>query len=392
MADDITTWPIVLFSARYLPNMGGVEFFTDNLGRRLASMGHDVLVVTTEPTDAPEADARRLMGDGSFEVLRLGSWGPQRMPFVRKDGRYREVVARIKALGRFHALINTRFYDLSHIAARLCGEVGVRPVLIDHGTGYITFPSKVLSLASKAAEHAITARLKRCPIDYYGVSRDASRWLGNFGIESHGEIHNAIDADAFVGQRSDRDFRAENGIADDVLCVAYAARLLPEKGADTIVEAARLLASDSRLHFFVAGTGPMEDEVAAAAGELPNMTHVGMLGHPDLASLLMGSDVFCLPTRYAEGLPTSLLEAGACGCALVASHAGGVEEIIPTPEHGIVLDSPTKEAVAAVLGGLAGDPERLQALKEKARARVCERFTWESTAQELLQAFSSANC
>lgn len=381
---------IVLFSARYLPNMGGVEFFTNNLGRQLASMGHDVLVVTSEPTDDPSPDARVQVGEGSLETLRLGSWGPARAAFVVHDDRLRELCARLDGMGRFHALINTRFYDLSRIAAKLCYDRGVRPVLIDHGTGYISFPSRVLSTASAVAEHLITMNLKRYPIDYYGVSRDASHWLETFGITSCGEIHNALDTDAFVSKSSKRGFREELDISPEALCVTYAARLLPEKGADTVLEAARMLVGDRRFHFLVAGRGPMEETIAAAANELPNLSFVGVLDHADLAAMLLQSDVFCFPTRYCEGLPTSLLEAAACECVLLASSAGGVGEIISGDDQGIILDEPTAEHVVDALLKLAEDEDQITTLKHCANRRVCERFTWDSTAHELMAAFERA--
>lgn len=379
--------PIVLFSARYLPSMGGVENFTAHLGHQLASQGHEVLIVTTEQPDQTSADERMAIGTGSLEVLRLASWGPARIPFVRWNGQTRACLKRIEQLGSFSALINTRFYDLSRVASRLCKRCGVRPVLVDHGTGYIQFPSKLLSSAFMVAEHAVTANLKRCPIDYYGVSKDASRWLKTFGIASCGEIHNALDASAFVAQASKRDFRDEHGVSHDSLCVTYAARLLPEKGADVIVEAAGRLAD---VHFFVAGSGPLEEEIAKSATALSNLTYVGRLGHPDLAALLMQSDVFCFPTRYAEGLPTTLLEGAACRCALVASHAGGVDEIIPSPDYGIVLDSPTTDDVCAALALLAEDRAMLARLQNNAHQQVCEHFTWESTADEVVAAFFKA--
>lgn len=392
MTEGSTPETVILFSARYLPSVGGVEYFTSNLGHQLAFMGNDVIVVTTEPTDDPVADARRLVGAGSFEVMRLHSWGLCRAPFVRMDRHYHSCMARIRRMKPFHALINTRFYDLSRIAARLCRNMGVRPILIDHGTGHIKFSNALISFTAMVAEYVITINLRRYPIDYYGVSRDASRWLARLGISSCGEIHNALDASTFVGQRSERDFRVEHDVADDVLCVTFAGRLLADKGADVIVEAARMLEGDTRLHFFIAGAGPMEQDIANAGKVLKNLTYVGMLNHPDLAALLMSSDVFCLPTRYCEGLPTSLLEAGACENALVASHAGGVEEVIPTSDHGIILASATATEVIKALRGLANDPEHVRMLKQNAQKRVRECFTWESTAQEVLTAFSRNTC
>ena len=381
---------IVLFSARYLPSVGGVEFFTKNLAQTLAAKGFDVIVTTTEPADDVSGDGRQDVGSGSIEVLRLDSWGPTRMPFVRWTAHTRACLSQLRQLDDFSALVNTRFYDLSRVAARLCRKRGVRPVLIDHGTGYISFPSKALSLVAKVAEHVITANLRRYPIDFYGVSRDASQWLANFGIHSCGEIHNALDAEGFAAAKSARDFRAECGVGEETLCVVYAARLLADKGADVMVDAARLLEGKVDAHLFVAGTGALEQQVLAAAAELDNLTYVGMLSHPDLAALLSQGDVFCLPTRYAEGLPTSLLEGAACGCALIASHAGGVDEIIPDEQHGIVLGEVSAAELAEAISCLTDDPSRLEALKRQAHAYVNEHFTWESTAGELLRALRRA--
>ena len=391
MVDSTNTGTIVLFSARYLPNMGGVEFFTAHLAEHLAYRGNEVIVVTTEPTSDTTCDTRRQIGDGTMEVIRLESFGPKRMPFAKRNAHNRKLLAQLKDKAPFNALINTRFYDLSTRAARLCKRVGVRPVLIDHGTGYIKFESKLLSFASRTAEHAITANLKRFPIDYYGVSRDASVWLRNFGIESRGEIHNALDSAQFVSQRSARDFRNDFGIDSNTICIAYAARLLADKGADVMLESARQLQDNHHMHFFLAGTGPLEEEAREASRELANLDYLGMLNHADLAALLSTCNVFCLPTRYSEGLPTSLLEAAACSCALVSSHAGGVDEIIPTEDYGIILKHAEAEDLVEALQTLSDDSVRLERLQQKANSHVRERFTWDSTVCELLTAFQRAD-
>lgn len=388
MHDDLPR-TIVIFSARYLPSMGGVENFSHNLACQLARTGHEVLVVCCERADDTTGDARQQVGTGSVEVLRLSSFGPTRMPFVRMDVRTRALWGRLETLDDACVLINTRFYDLSTRAAALCRAKGIRPVLLDHSTGYISFDNPVLALASRVYDHAQTARLRPAQVDFYGVSRDSSAWLAHFGITSCGQIHNALDADGFVAQAATRDWRGELGIAPDALCVCFAARLLAEKGADTMIEVARQVTGEA-IHLVIAGAGPMEDEVRHAAAELPKLSYVGRLAHPDLAALLLASDVFCFPTRYGEGLPTSLLEAAACGCALMATRAGGVGEIIPDAAHGVVLSSPDAEHVTKTLRELATDPSRLRSLQHAASEHVRTHFSWESTEQEARTAFVHA--
>jgi glycosyltransferase involved in cell wall biosynthesis len=390
MSTVLDTRPIVLFSARYLPNVGGVEFFTANLGDRLAAMGYDVTVVTTEATDSPAEDARHHVGEGTLEVVRFDAWGAKRVPFAKRSRRNKALLTYLEQKAPFHALINTRFYDLSYLGARLCNRVGVRPVLIEHGTGYIKFNNKLLAPASKLAEHTVALRLKRYPIDFYGISKRASQWLKTFGITSCGEIHNALDSAAFAGNSSSRDFRTEFHVDEKAMCVVFASRLVADKGADVMLEAASALRGDERIRFFIAGSGPLEDDIRTAGAELPNLSYVGMLNHADLASLLVSSDVFCLPSN-SEGLPTSLLEAAACSCALVASRVGGVDEIMPTSEQGIVLERTESAELVRVLKELADNPERLASLKSCAHDYIKEHFSWDNTVSELLEAFNRAS-
>ena len=378
---------IVYFSARYLPSFGGVEQYTHNLAAQLARSGHKVCVVTCEK--GPQDDIEQFDGGGTLEVCRLDSWGWSRVPFVAWTGRTRAALRHVDALQPDYSLINTRFYGLSRLGARRMGRLGVRSVLVDHGTNYVSVGSKLASRGIQALEHVLTERLKRLPVDFYGVSKGSSRWLATFGITSCGEINNALDADTFAGAASDRVF-AEGDHTGQSLRVAFAARLIAEKGADTIIDVARAFAPAGNVEFFVAGAGPLEEEVRAAANELPNLFFVGRLDHPDLAALLSQSDVFLLPTRYGEGLPTSLLEAAACGCALVSTKTGGTEEIIPTEEHGVVLETTGADEITHVLTELAGDPARTKRLKETARNYVRERFTWRRTMDQALKACESA--
>lgn len=374
MADPRKT--VIYFSCHYLPNMGGVEFFTRSLALGLEREGCRVIVATEEPS--PEE-----AGHGGPEVVRMDRFGWERVPFLLWSRRTREILGWLAEQGADGILINTRFYGFSRVAARFAKRQGLQAVLIDHGTDYVRLSSRVLSWGVKVLEHVFTWQLRRLPVTFCGVSRGSSRWLRRFGISSVGEINNAIDAEAFVSQASGRDFVGELGVDPQALKVAFASRLVEDKGADTIISAAEAM-GDARVHFFVAGSGPMQDRVARQAAALGNLSYLGRLDHPDLASLLLASDVFCYPTRYAEGMPTCLLEAGACSNALVTARTGGTEEIIPTKDHGVVLDDASAASVVSALRGLLGDRDRTACLKEAAHEHVLGHCTWERSAKQAL--------
>lgn len=389
---------IAYFSARYLPSMGGVEFFTRSLSQELARRGYDVIVVTTEPdpdgTCADELALGQDMGEksegaGSVFVVRLDSWGWSRVPFVRWSARSREGLRRVREAAPCFSLVNTRFYGLSRVGVRLMGRLGVRSVLIDHGSNYVSGGSALLSAGVRALEHLLTARLKRMPVDFVGVSATSSEWLRTFGITSCGEVNNAIDADAFAAQASERDLLGECGIGEGTLSVVYAGRLIEDKGVRELLEAARSLAGRDGIRLVVAGAGPLEGEVASAAAELPNLDFVGRLDHTDLARLLVQADVLCLPS-WSEGYATTILEAASCGCALVYTPTGGAAEMIPTDDYGIVIDKHDARGIERALERLADDRALLARLKENASRRVREVSSWGHTADQALAACEAA--
>ena len=102
---------------------------------------------------------------------------------------------------------------------------------------------------------------------------------------------------------------------------------------------------------------PQQQELADLGAVTP-----GALPHDAVVQLLRQADVYCLPTRYAEGFPTTLLEAAACRCPIVCTRTAGTEELLPDDTHGIVLpgqpQDATVETIRAGLQTLLDDPAR----------------------------------
>jgi glycosyltransferase involved in cell wall biosynthesis len=337
-----------LWSAQYAPHVGGVETYTQHLAEALTSRGHHVTVVTSALNNDCGVTVER-----GVEVVRLPSRAlmGSRLPLRKRNREYRQLIQGLKSRAFDGVLVNTRFYGHSLEGmkfARSCGKV---PVVLDHGSAYLTLGNPFFDAVIKAYEHAITwwGKVRYKP-RYFGVSRRSSEWLQAFGITSEGELPNSIDAEKFRNKASARNFREEYGIQPDVRLVAFVGRLAPEKGIRQLAAAARLL-KDEPLHFLAAGQGPLADEINR---EAPcNFTLVGSLESADVSALLQQSDIFCLPTR-SEGFCTSLLEAGACSCAPVITQVGGTDELIPTSEYGIILEDASEEAIVRALANLLG--------------------------------------
>ena len=81
-----------------------------------------------------------------------------------------------------------------------------------------------------------------------------------------------------------------------------------------------------------------------------------------------------------------MLEAAGCGCAILCSDTAGSAELLPDERYGLRLpaDALTPEALAAALAKALTDDAWRAAAAENARARLCERFTWDAVSARLL--------
>lgn len=370
---------IAIFSAQYPPHMGGIENFTQNLARALGNRGHAVTVVTN---DTNSIGAGWSCEDG-FDVLRLPCVPlvDGRLPLPKPSAVRRELLKELSAREFDGVLVNARFYPHSLLGMKIARARGLAPLVLDHGSAYLSFSNPLLDPCVRIYEHVMTALGKRYKPRYFGISHKSVEWLRTFGIEAEGVISNSIDAAEFRECASRRDFRAELELDKDDFLVAFVGRLIPEKGISSIIEASRNCELISRRAVFaLAGDGPLADEVKAAEG--PNLRWVGRLGKNDVSALLQQSDALCLPSR-SEGFSTTLLEVGACGCPAVVTDIGGARELIPDEHYGTIIQSREAAAVISALAFVVDNRSVLLEQSQNCRRQVDGKFSWDKSALQV---------
>ena len=158
----------------------------------------------------------------------------------------------------------------------------------------------------------------------------------------------------------------------------FVGRLHYRKGIVELLEAFHAR-RDLDVDFVVAGDGPDRAAVERLAGLDPRIRYVGFADRDALARLLTTSTLFVFPTYY-EGFGSSLAEAMAAGLGCLVYDTPIAREILA--DAGVLV--PVGDAAAMVdrIGALAGQPERVRALGEKAHRRAAD-FSWEKCAREL---------
>jgi len=176
------------------------------------------------------------------------------------------------------------------------------------------------------------------------------------------------------------------------------ARLIERKGIDTALRAfARIRERLPAATYEIVGDGPDRGRLEALARSLgiaDRVRFLGRLSDDDLPDAYRRADVFVLPNRElpnadTEGFGMVLLEAGASGVPAVAGAAGGTGSAIVHGETGLLLDDPSPDNVAGAISRLLSTPEAWRAMRERARARALEQFSWDRAARRFAEVFES---
>ena len=185
--------------------------------------------------------------------------------------------------------------------------------------------------------------------------------------------------------------RRELGLADDAWVVACIGRLQEGKGQRFLLRAAApLLRDEPNVHLVIVGSTQfgLEDEYAAAlhaeAAQLADGKRIHFLGQRnDVGRILRDTDLLVHCPVTPESFGYVILEAMAASIPVVATRAGGPQEIVIDGETGRLVPVGDASALIGAVGALLRDPARRKAMGEAGRRRVNERFTAERMTREI---------
>jgi glycosyltransferase involved in cell wall biosynthesis len=173
----------------------------------------------------------------------------------------------------------------------------------------------------------------------------------------------------------------------------FVGRLLDDKGIRTLVAAHRVLRRrilDARL--LIAGTpdtanpASVTEVEARSWNDEPGIAWFGHVG--DIAGFWAKTHVAVLPSRR-EGLPLSLMEAAACGRALIASDVPGCREVVVHEQTGLLFPVDDVALLADAMARLAADPQLRARYAMAARKRVVNEFAASMIGQQTVALYQS---
>jgi glycosyltransferase involved in cell wall biosynthesis len=169
--------------------------------------------------------------------------------------------------------------------------------------------------------------------------------------------------------------KEKNGIP----IVILPARLIKEKGALEFVEAARLIKSRKiKARFILVGQIDDENPSAIPVDQINHWVEEGLVEwwgwRSDMEKVYQRCHLVCLPTYYREGTPKSLIEAAACGRAIIASNIPGCKEIVRNNLNGILIKPKSSVVLAHAIQKLLLDPDLRKQMGLEGRKIVEKEF------------------
>ena len=287
-----------------------------------------------------------------------------------------------------------------------------RPDIVHHHT---IKPCLYGSIAARRQEvpvivNSITGR------GYVFIANDVLAWLLRRVVEplyryAFAPVHcgvifeNQVDKDFFIERRLttvERTWLVES-VGVDVqrfrpepepegpVKIVFASRMLWDKGVGVLVDAARLLQGRTSAQVVLFGSPDPGNPASIPEETLLKWQEEGLVEwrgfEPDMNKAYNEGHIVAFPSMYGEGVPTVLIEAGACGRPLVTTRMPGCQDVVEDGVNGFLVPPGDAPALANALARLVDDPQLRRVMGEAARQRVLERFTVEAVNEATLAVY-----
>lgn len=358
--------------------VGGGEALAREVSVQLAEKGwRNVLCFLAAPTDAVREYLS--LPNVSIEVLPDSwklAWQPTR-GLARILARYRPEILHLQFTG---------FISPYPWLAKL---YGVRQVFFtDQGSRP---EGQVLTRAP--LWRRIGTRVANYPLDYVVCISDYVRgtWL-DFDVlpaRRFVRIYNSVDASRCSGDGEA--LRRKYGVPEGRQVVLQVSWVIPEKGWDDLLAAARLVVDqDAGVHFLFAGEGahrPRYMEETVRLGLQDHVTWTGTVAQPIESGLFAAADVVCQVSRWEEGFGYVIAEALAAERPVIGTRAGAIPELVRDGQTGLLVERRNPAELAARILELLRDAPLRRRMGEAGRKLAMEEFDQRRNVARLIELY-----
>lgn len=327
------------------PHVGGIETISFEEAKRLARLGHQVTLLSSRTASEPPEECLegvRIRRVNALNLLeqRLG------IPYPLVGLSFCQALT--EELSAAHVCIVHGFAFLSSLlTAWICRRKSISYIVIQHNT-FVRYPNPLLNMVQRLND-LIVGRYTLSHAAYvFAVSEQTRQYTAGLVRRKIEILPNAVDRTRFFPARPVTAIRRKLGLPENKIIALTVRRLFFKNGLTTLLETARLLRQDTRLHFVIVGAGPERRtlERYLRRYSLANCSMVGFVPDQTLPQYYQAADMFIFPSHTGEGSGLVILEAYASGLPVISTSGGGQTEIVCDGDTGFVIAPKSPEQLA----------------------------------------------
>lgn len=360
---------IAIHQPRLSYYVGGGERVPLEQARYLTKLGHEVVIITTDSKNK----------------------SPLFRNFVKKNPRIKikmfQLSDKLKQLYKINLGQNRYRCDAESFEfGRLTKEYYLKNIF-DLVVAHYTVDALKIPKNQKVMLHLHGCPVRKRRVDEKSLNRanvlsSVAEYVGNFWREMYGVkvpiyvAYNGIDNRCFHPLKITRKY--------DLLFVG---RLIKIKGVSDLLRAAALVKKKkSDLKIIIVGIGPEEKNLQLLADKLKMNSHViwaGSVADSDLLKLYNSSKISIFPSTAKEGVLTTMLEAAACGSAIITTNCCGMPEFLKHNKNGLLVEPRDPKKLASAIRRLLRNVMLRKRLGRNAAGSIDKNWTWEKRAKKL---------
>lgn len=357
---------ILIFAGYFYPHKGGVEQYALDLAKIL-SKSNEVTIVcpNTEKVEEKEYVSKiRVLRLPAHDLLHI-------FPLI-----YSKKILKELLYGENFDLIitNTRLFHTSIIGTKIAKEYKIPQIHVEHGSCFFQTKEPITFLLSRAYDHSIGNWILKSATKIVCVSQGSKKFVESLTKRKDIEvIFNGISLTNLPPYK----------IKNELKKIVYAGRLIYGKGVQDLIRAFSELKGEN-VNLTLIGEGQYRKKLIELTNRLGIAKKVNFVGRKDrleVLRLLSKSDLFVNPS-YSEGLPTTVLEAGAIGLPVIATNVGGTKELILNNNTGILVQQKNPEEIRKALEFVINNPTKRATYAKNLNKLIRSKFDWEVLAQK----------
>lgn len=351
---------ILIFTGYFHPHKGGVEKFVLEISKSLIEKGHEITVVCANSNKVKEKEEYE-----KIKIYRLSSinW-IEGFPIIYS----KKIIAEELQKEKFDVVItNTRFFHTSLIGGKFAKKKRIPWIHFEHGSTFVQTKNPLIWLGSRMYDYTLGKWIFKNADKIVSPSERSKHFVKKLMNRDIKVIRYGIDT------KNIKKIRPKKEIKN----LIYVGRLTYGKGIQDLLVAFSQL-RNKKLNLTIVGDGPFRKNLEMLSKKLNIAKRVKFVGNKDKKEVMKfysNSDIFINPS-YSEGLPNTVIEAGATGLAVIATDVGGTEEIIINKKTGLLIKEKDPKEIKKAIEFMLNNPQERISYQKNIQEQIKKNFDW----------------